>query len=74
MENRHTFRLGFITDTDQQAYISVPHAVTDATDTQVKAAMNKLIATGIIRLTNGRIVEPESATLISVASVEFPMT
>ena len=74
MDPRHTFRLGFITDTNQRAFISVPHADITVTDTDVRDAMLRLIAADIISHPNGKLQTPDSACIVTVQTNEYAMT
>ena len=68
---RNTLRLGFLIDAGKRAYITIPHAKTTLLDSDVKTAMEGIIATDIVKTSNGYLAAAETASLFAVETVEL---
>ena len=69
---RHSIRLGFRTDGNGTAFITIPDApATTPPGALVIDAMEKIIATGILRSSAGVITAPASARHIGVEITDF---
>ena len=61
----HQFRLGFLTDQNAPARITVPRAKVSATPAQISAAMIDMINSGALRFINGDPLFRHHAELIT---------
>ena len=69
---KKTIRLGFKTDRDQIAYISVPDAPTAVpASSVVKTAMQGIITTNIVRTKQGRLIAPLNARHQGITDIEL---
>ena len=67
----HTVRMTFRTDEDKLQTLAVPRADDEVLDSVVKAAMQGLIASGIVMTSNGNLLTIEKAELVTKDIYEF---
>jgi len=74
LEEKNTFELTFITNFGELATIRIPFADPICDEADLTAAMNQMIASSIILLSNGRPIAREKAELVTVVSNEFDLS
>jgi len=69
---KYSIRLGFHTDGNRDAYITVPDApATMPGSGLVSAAMDQIVASGAVRAAAGALTGPASARHYAVETVDF---
>jgi hypothetical protein len=71
LSNKYMLKMEFATNLGRTAAVTVPGARSNITDAQAAEAMQRMLDTGIVKMTSGRIVAKESATLITAITKDF---
>lgn len=68
---RHDFRLNFNSDLGAVMTLNIPHAKQNATGTEIAAAMDAIINSGIVMSVQGKPQTKHSAELVATTSKKY---
>lgn len=71
MTTQHIFRLGFISDQGNDIKINLPMANTSITQESVRAAMDAIISSGVVRVHDETPVSRKSARIATHTITDF---
>jgi len=69
--DRHDYRLDFMTDRSEIARITIPRANPDATNGEVRAAMESIINSDVVQTPRGEPMLKHAAELVTTSRREF---